>query len=406
MNILVLNCGSSSVKLQLIETKTGSAQGPERVLARGSVERVGSAEATLWFELAGKPAHRSQQEIPDHKEAISRLTSFLEGAPGEADGTSRIDGVGHRMVHGGQFTHSVRITDEVEREIEKARDLAPLHIPHNLKGYHAARALFPGIPQAAVFDTAFHHSLPRRARFYALPYEWHDRYQLRRVGYHGISHRYLALRYAELHGARPEDFKLITVHLGSGCSMCAVNRGTSVDTSLGFSPVEGLVMGTRPGDVDTAALLHIMQWEDMSAEQMLDTLHRRSGLLGLSGASNDMRDLEERMRRGDPRAQLAVEVFCYRVKKYLGAYFGVLNGADAVIFSGGIGENSPAVRALACEALDSLGIRLDAEKNHAAVGAEADISAEGASTRVWVIPTREELLIARETAEVIMGDAD
>jgi len=396
MKILVLNCGSSSVKLQLIETdRQLMERAGDRVLAKALVDRIGAADAVFRCEAAGGPLEESRQPVADHAAAIRIAVERITALAG--DGV--IDGVGHRMVHGGEyFAHSVLLNEEVARKIEECSEFAPLHNPHNLRGYYAARNLLPGAPQVAVFDTAFHQTLPPWAFLYGLPYEAYERHRVRRYGFHGTSHRYVTERYAQLHGGRPEDFKLITCHLGNGCSMTAVDRGRAVDTSMGFTPLEGLLMGTRAGDVDAAAVLYLMDREHLGIEQALALLNQRSGLLGVSGISNDIRELIARMESGDERAELAIRMFCYRVRKYLGAYYAVLNGADAVIFTGGIGENRPLIRARICESLDALGIAIDPPKNEAAIAIEADISAEDAPTQVWVIPTNEELLIARETA--------
>jgi acetate kinase len=293
--------------------------------------------------------------------------------------------------------------EAVVKEIEDSIDLAPLHNPHNLKGYYASRALFPSARHVAVFDTAFHQTLAPHAFLYGLPYVLYSRYRIRRYGFHGTSHRYVSYRFAQIHGRTRRDYKMITCHLGNGCSMCAIDHGRSVDTSMGFTPLEGLLMGTRSGDLDPAALLHIMSHEDLTIREASSLLNKHSGLYGVSGVSNDMRALLAEAARGHERARLAVDMFCYRVKKYLGAYCAVLNGADAVIFTGGIGENAPAIRAQSCEGLEALGIAVDAQANEAAVGTEKDIAASGARTRVWVIPTNEELLIARDTLRTILG---
>jgi acetate kinase len=388
MKVLVLNCGSSSVKYQLIETSPElMASGSDRLLARGSVEPVGT------------------EAIPDHNEAIRiALASLADPERGAIQRLEEIEGVGHRIVHGGErFRESVLIDDSVIRGIEECVDLAPLHNPHNLSGYFASRRLLPQAAHVAVFDTAFHQTLPAKAYTYGLPHGLCARYRLRRYGFHGTSHRYLAQRFAQIHKRYPEACKLITCHLGNGCSMCAIEGGRSVDTTMGFTPLEGLLMGTRTGDVDPAAVLHIMRWERLTVELMDSLLNKGSGLYGISGISNDMRTLLEHARRGNERACLALDVFCYRIRKYIGAYYAVLDGADAIIFTGGIGENAAAIRARACESLDSLGIRVDAATNSSALGVEADISAEGTRTRVWVIPTNEELLIGRDTARCIAG---
>ena len=364
MKVLVLNCGSASVKYKLIESGG--------VLKGGMVEDIASYERAVRAAIA-------------------------DAAPGPGG----IDAVGHRFVHGGgRFSGAVILNEAIAREIESFNHLAPLHNPPNLSGYRAAREALPACPHVAVFDTAFHHTIPPHAYLYAIPYNYYVRHHVRRFGFHGTSHRYVALRYAEIHGRRPEDFKLITCHLGNGCSMCAVDRGRSADTSMGFTPLEGLIMGTRGGDLDPGALLHLMDCERLDVRQASRILNRECGLRGLSGSSHDMRELLGGCEAGDERARLAVEAFCYRVRKYIGAYFAVLDGADAVIFTGGIGENAAPVRARICAGLGALGVRIDEEKNRAA-GGEMDVSASGATTRVWVIPTQEELLIARETAAAL-----
>jgi acetate kinase len=399
MKVLVLNCGSSSVKFALIET----GDGRDATLARGLIEPIGATEGTASCEIPGGRRRVRPASIPDHNRAI-RLALEMLGEPeiGAIRGWEEIEAVGHRMVHGGdRFQEPAVVTEAVVRAIQDCVALAPLHNPHNLSGYFASRGLLPHAAHVAVFDTAFHQTLPPKAYTYALPHGLCARYRVRRYGFHGTSHRWMAERYAELQGRPVEEFKLITCHLGNGCSMCAIERGRSVDTSMGMTPLEGLVMGTRSGDVDAAAVLHLMQWEQLSVERMDALLNKGSGLYGISGISNDMRTLLEHAARGDERAGLAIEVFCYRIRKYIGAYYAVLNGADAVIFTGGIGENAPEIRRRVCESLDALGIRLDAQRNRAAVGREADLSAEDARTRVWVIPTNEELLIARETVRAL-----
>lgn len=399
MKVLVLNCGSSSVKFALIET----GDGRDATLARGLIEPIGATEGTASCEIPGGRRRVRPASIPDHNRAIRLALEMLaEPEIGAIGGWEEIEAVGHRMVHGGdRFQEPAVVTEAVVRAIQDCVALAPLHNPHNLSGYFASRGLLPQAAHVAVFDTAFHQTLPPKAYTYALPHGLCARYRVRRYGFHGTSHRWMAERYAELQGRPVEEFKLITCHLGNGCSMCAIERGRSVDTSMGMTPLEGLVMGTRSGDVDAAAVLHLMQWEQLSVERMDALLNKGSGLYGISGISNDMRTLLEHAARGDERAGLAIEVFCYRIRKYIGAYYAVLNGADAVIFTGGIGENAPEIRRRVCESLDALGIRLDEQRNRAAVGREADLSAEDARTRVWVIPTNEELLIARETVRAL-----
>ena len=382
MKILALNCGSSSVKCQLFETSLEEiAANEDKQLGRVTVERVGTPE------------------VPSHREAIETAVETLAGGAKE-----EIEAVGHRIVHGGErFSAPVELDEAAAAEIEELNELAPLHNPVNLKGYRAARAVLPRARHVAVFDTAFHQTLAPRAYVYGLPDAVWRRHRVRRYGFHGSSHRYVSYRYAQLHGFARSGYKLITCHLGNGCSISAVDRGKSVDTSMGFTPLEGLLMGTRCGDVDAGAVLHIMAKEQLTAAEMDEMLNRRSGLAGLSTASNDMRTLLELRRRGHVQAGLAVEAFCYRAKKYIGAYYAVLNGCDAVIFTGGIGENAPAIRAGICESLEALGIRVDAHRNQKAAGIELNIAPEGAGVEIWVIPTDEGLVIARDTLRCLAG---
>jgi acetate kinase len=396
MKILALNTGSSSVKFQLIETGDEQMRAnTDRLLAKGMVDRIGEPAGVLSCEVQGAEAVRREGHFTDHEEALSQVLNVLGGL-------DHIEGVGHRIVHGGdRFRESVLMDDEVVRAIESFNYLAPLHNPHHLTGYRVARRLLPHAAHVAVFDTAFHQTLPPFAYTYALPYELCEKYRLRRYGFHGTSHRYVTQRFAQITGRPLASLKLITAHLGNGCSMCAVDRGRSVDTSMGLTPLEGLVMGTRSGDIDPATVFQLMSWEHLSVEEIDALLNQRSGLLGLSGASKDMRTLLSRSAAGDARATLAVEVFCYRIRHYLGAYSAVLNGADAILFTGGIGENAAAIRARACSALESLGIEIDSAVNESANGREMDISKAEARTRVWVVPTNEELLIARDTFRCI-----
>lgn len=406
MKILVLNCGSSSVRFQVIATSPEQiAADADTLLAKGHIEKIGSAAATASGSAAGGAEARFGGAIPDHAAAIDAAFTWLRES-GVVPDLREIEGVGHRVVHGGErFSASVRIDAEVVRAIAHCAELAPLHNPHNLEGYAASRRLLSHAVHVAVFDTAFHHTLPPRAYLYGLPYEQYARDRVRRYGFHGTSHRYVSERFARIQAKPPEECKLITCHLGNGCSVCAIAQGKSVDTSMGFTPLEGLLMGTRAGDVDAGAVLHLMARGGRDVHAMEELLNERSGLLGVSGVSNDMRDLLRERAAGNERARLAVELFCYRVRKYLGAYLAVLDGAEAVLFTGGIGENAPAIRAEICAALGSLGIALDAERNAAAVGSEREISADGAATKVWVIPTDEERLIARDTLRCILTDA-
>ena len=314
--------------------------------------------------------------------------------------------MGHRVVHGGErFTHSTRVDDKVLLALDELIELAPLHNPHNLRGIAAARAVLgPGVPQVAVFDTAFHHSLPETAYLYAIPYQLYRRYRVRRYGFHGTSHRYIAYRYRQLTNRTRDATKIITLHLGNGASACAIVGGLSVDTSMGFTPLEGLVMGTRSGDIDPAILDFVSAKEGLSLHDLDSLLNKQSGLLGVSGLTADMRELlAEEAENGDRRARLAIDLFCYRAKKYLGAYLAAMNGADAVIFAGGIGENAPEVRRRICAGLEWLGIQVDDARNNALVAVEGRMDAEGSRVELWVIPTEEELLIARDTWRVVTG---
>lgn len=402
MDILVLNSGSSSLKFQIIETSPEQiADDADRVLAKGTVEKIGTGEAIVTVEASGRKT-KTSAEVLEHRDAVRIAASCLE-ASGDLK-QDQIEGVGHRIVHGGeQFTQSVLIDDEVLENIQEAIELAPLHNPHNLKGYFAAREMLPKAKHAAVFDTSFHQTLPRHAFLYGLPHVLYDRLRVRRYGFHGTSHRYVSYRFARKFGKTRRDYKLITCHLGNGCSVCAIDHGRSVDTSMGFTPLEGLLMGTRAGDIDPAVVLHVMAKEELSIHEVSSLLNKHSGLYGLSGTSNDMRTLIEQSENGLERARYAIDVFCYRAKKYIGAYLATLNGADAVLFTGGIGENAPSIRAQICSDLDALGIVLDPEKNEAARGEMCRISSDDSACQVWVIPTDEELLIARDTLRCILG---
>ena len=408
MHILVLNVGSSTVKFQLVDTDgTMIAETRDRRLARGQIERIGG-EAIVTLNATGHDAVKTTAAIRDHLAAVEYIVSWLvsdeSGVPITTGG--QIEAVGHRLVHGGErFTHSTRVTDDVRRELEDLIDLAPLHNPHNLRGISAARAVLgPDIPQVAVFDTAFHHSLPERAFIYAIPYQLYRRYRVRRYGFHGTSHRYIAYRYRQLTGKTREETKIITLHLGNGASACAIDGGSSVDTSMGFTPLEGLAMGTRSGDLDPAILEFIGAKEGLGMHEIDSLLNKQSGLLGVSGLTADMRELlAEVAENGDRRAQLAIDIFCYRVKKYLGAYLAAMNGADAIVFTGGIGENATGIRAQICEGLDWLGISVDEARNGSLSGGEGRIDREGSRVQLWVIPTDEDLLIARDTWRVVTG---
>jgi acetate kinase len=409
VNILVLNVGSATLKFQLVRTdQERMAQGADERLARGQIERIGG-EAVLSLVGGNGDSVTSTSPLRDHAAAVDHLLRWLASDSSNVTIASiaEIGAVGHRVVHGGErFTRSALVDDHVLRGIEENIELAPLHNPHNLRGIHAARAaLGPGVPQVAVFDTAFHHTLPEHAYLYALPYQLYRRYKVRRYGFHGTSHRYVAYRYRQLTGKSREETRVVTLHLGNGCSACAISGGQSVDTSMGFTPLEGLVMGTRAGDLDPAILDHVALKEGLSLPEVEGLLNKQSGLLGISGLTSDMRELlAEAEENADRRAKLAIEVFCYRARKYVGAYLAALDGADAVIFAGGIGENAPVIRARICEGLRWLGVEVDAARNAALVGSrEGRFDASGSRIALLVIPTDEELLIARDTFRVVSG---
>ena len=410
MNVLVLNCGSASVKFQLIETDIEQIAGnTDRRLARGIVERVGG-EAIVTFESVGRPLERSTAQLRDVRAAVEHIIRWAcseRSGIAEVKAVGDIGAVGHRVVHGGErFTQSVLITDEVLRGIEDCIDLAPLHNPANIKGIVAAREVFgAGLPQVAVFDTAFHQTLPEHAFLYALPYQFYRRHRIRRYGFHGTSHRYVAYRYRQLRGIAREETNIITLHLGNGCSAAAIRRGDSVDTSMGLTPLEGLVMGTRSGDMDPAIVDFLAVKEGLSPRDVETLLNKQSGLIGISGLTNDMRELlAEAEENNDRRARLAIEIFCYRVRKYIGAYLAAMGGADALVFTGGIGENAAQVRALCCDGLGWLGLELDEERNRAQTnGREGIISSDASRLAAYVIPTDEELLIARDTLRSVRG---
>ncbi|KPJ57100.1 MAG: acetate kinase [Planctomycetes bacterium DG_58] len=396
MKVLVVNCGSSSIKYQLLEMET------EEVLAQGLLERIGLDDGLLTHEH-GDREEEIARVIPNHDEGMKLIVEVLSsGEDPPVQDASEIDAVGHRVVHGGEdFVESALVTDEVIRVIEKNADLAPLHNPPNLTGIRAAQKLLPGVPNVAVFDTSFHQTIPEHAYTYALPHELYTRHRVRRYGFHGTSHRYVALQAAKLLGKPPEDVNLITVHLGNGCSMTAVKRGKSVETSMGLTPLEGLVMGTRSGDIDPAIIFFLADKEEFDLPAIDGMLNRASGLLGISGVSSDMREVIAAAESGSRRARLALDIFAYRVKKYIGAYAAVLGETDAIVFTGGIGENCALIRRSACGDLETLGIELDRKRNESPGEGDADISTENSRVRILVIPTNEELMIARDTVTVV-----
>ncbi len=399
MIILILNSGSSSVKYQLWDTAG------EGMLAKGLVSRIGIDNPLLTHTARGKKYEYSPPEKIDHEQAIKlALDALVHPEHGVIESIDQIEAVGHRVVHGGEeFAESALITDEVISAIEKCIPLAPLHNPPNLMGIRACRQLMPDVPQVAVFDTAFHQTMEPYAFMYALPYELYEKYKIRRYGFHGTSHYYVAHQAAEMVGKPIEQLRIITAHLGNGASMAAVKFGKSVDTSMGFTPLEGLVMGTRTGDMDPAIVMFVMKELGLSPDEANNYFNKKCGLLGLSGRSNDLRDVLAGAQEGDRRCQLALDVYTYRIKKYIGAYAASMGGLDVLVFTAGVGENSPFVRAKATEGLEFLGIKIDPDKNEQAVGKRMDISAEGASVRTLVIPTNEELVIATETERIVKG---
>ena len=399
MKIFVVNCGSSSIKYQLFD------MADESVLARGILERLGTDGAHLSHTKTDGQSCRREVIARDHAAALKIvLEALVDPKIGVLDSIGLIDGAGHRVVHGGQeVTGSARIDEELIGVIKRNAQLAPLHNWPNLAGIEGAMAAMPNIPHVAVFDTAFLATLAPRAYRYAVPQRWYRRYHVRRYGFHGTSHRYVALRAAEILRKPLQELNLITAHLGNGCSMTAIAAGKAVDHSMGMTPLEGLVMGTRSGDVDPAVVLY-MQRMGLSAEQVDQVLNKESGLLGLSGCCSDMRDLVSAAGRGDKNAELAIEVFVYRVVKYVGAYYAILPGLDAIVLTGGIGENCVAVRERICRQLSRLGVVPDEQRNAETTGGRVGaVTADESSVAVWVIPTNEELMIARDTAELVRG---
>lgn len=395
MIIFVVNCGSSSIKYQLLNMNG------EQVLAKGLIERIGMEGSVLKHTPTGKYTVDISAEIPDHSVGIQMALDALTNEEyGVIDSMDEIDAVGHRVVHGGErFTDSVLISDDVLNGIEACAEIAPLHNPPNLYGIKACMRLMYNTPQVAVFDTAFHQTMPKVAYLYGLPYEMYVKYGLRRYGFHGTSHKYVAQQAAEMMGEHMSDLRFITCHLGNGASIAAIKYGKSIDTSMGYTPLEGLVMGTRSGEIDPAIIPFLMEKENMNAQQIDDYLNRRSGILGISGLSSDFRDLESAANCGDERSQLAIDIFAYKVKKYIGGYVAAMGGVDAIIFTAGLGENSPFMRDKICNGLEYLGTRIDPELNKLR-GKQMEISIKRARVKIFVIPTNEELVIARDTLNI------
>ena len=397
MNVLVINCGSSSLKFQLINAET------EKVLAKGLCERIG-IDGRLTYQPAGGEKEKSDLAMPTHTEAIQFVIDALTNEKtGVVKSLDEIGAVGHRLVHGGEkFASSVVITDEVKKAVEECNDLAPLHNPANLIGVAACEKLMPGTPMVAVFDTAFHQTMPEKAYMYGLPYEYYEKYKVRRYGFHGTSHSFVSKRAAEVMGKSYDEVKTIVCHLGNGSSVSAVLNGKCVDTSMGLTPLEGLVMGTRSGDIDPAIMEFIAKKENLDIAGVMEVLNKKSGVFGLSGGlSSDFRDLTDAMNAGDKKAKIAMDVFSYRVAKYIGSYAAAMNGVDDIVFTAGIGENDDYVREEVCKYLGYLGVDFDSEVNAGLRGKEAELTKEGSKVKVFVIPTNEELAIARETLALV-----
>lgn len=395
MNVLVINCGSSSLKYQVIDSDS------EEVLAKGICERIG-IDGRLVYQPRGGEKEISESAMPTHTEAVRLvLDALVNPKTGVLKSLDEIDAVGHRLVHGGEkFASSVLINDEVVSAVEECSDLAPLHNPANLIGVRACREVLKDVPMAGVFDTAFHQTMPKEAYLYGVPYEYYEKYKVRKYGFHGTSHSYVSKRAAELAGRPYDALKTIVCHLGNGASICAVKNGKSADTSMGLSPLEGLIMGTRSGDIDPSAVEFLAKKENLSLEGILNVLNKESGVYGLSGISSDFRDLDEAAGKGDARAEAARDVFCYRAAKYIGSYVAAMNGVDVICFTAGVGENDGKVREKICGYLGFLGIRIDAEANKKR-GEEARISTQDSGVQVWVVPTNEELAICRETVALL-----
>ena len=395
MNVLVINCGSSSLKFQLINSES------EAVLAKGLCERIG-IDGRLTYQPAGGEKNVSEKAMPTHTEALQFVIDALTDADtGVVKSLDEIGAVGHRVVHGGEkFAKSVVVTPEVKAAIAECNDLAPLHNPANLIGIEACESLMPGTPQVVVFDTAFHQTMPEKAYMYGLPYEYYEKYKVRRYGFHGTSHSFVSKRVAEIVGKPYNATKTIVCHLGNGASVSAVLNGESVDTSMGLTPLEGLVMGTRSGDIDPAIMEFIAKKENLDIAGIMNVLNKKSGVEGVSGVSSDFRDLEAAAKAGNKRAELAIDVFAYRVAKYVGAYTAAMNGVDNIVFTAGIGENCALVRTKVCSYLGYLGITIDEEANGKR-GEEIVISTPDSKVKVLVVPTNEELAIARETVALV-----
>jgi acetate kinase len=397
MKILVVNCGSSSLKYQLIDMNG------EVALAQGLVERIGIEGSTLTQKVEGRDKYIIKQPMASHKDAIKLvLEALVDSVNGVIKDMSEISAVGHRVVHGGEkYSNSVLITDEVMNALEECSKLAPLHNPPNIIGINACKELMPNTPMIAVFDTAFHQTIPEYAYIYPLPYDLYTEHGIRKYGFHGTSHRYVSAMAAEMLGKDVKDLKIITCHLGNGASVSAIKDGISIENSMGFTPLEGIAMGTRSGSIDPAIITFLMKELNYTIDEVNDLINKKSGVLGISGVSSDFRDIEDAAwKEENKRAQLALDVYYYKVKKFIGSYAAVMNGVDCIVFTAGLGENSPETREFVCEGLDYLGIQLDKSKNKVR-GKAVDLSVEGSKAKVLVIPTNEELMIARDSMEIV-----
>ena len=397
MKILVLNCGSSSIKYALYDMDS------KTVMTSGGAERVGLDGAFVKVKLANGEKKKVMHDIPEHTEGVKFIFSLLTDPEiGVIKDLKEIDAVGHRMVHGGEkFNKSVLLTEEVLKVFEECTDLAPLHNPANLKGVRAVQELMPGLPQVGVFDTAFHQTMPKEAYMYAVPYELYEKYGVRRYGFHGTSHRYVSQRVCEFLGVKPEGKKIITCHIGNGASIAAVKDGKCIDTSMGLTPLEGLMMGTRSGDIDGGAITFIQKKLGLDADGMSNLLNKKSGVLGITGISSDMREIDAACEEGNERAKLAIEMYNYRIRKYIGAYAAAMDGCDIIVFTAGVGENQASMREKVCEGLSFMGVKVDVEKNSGIHGEEAVISTPDSKVTVVVIPTDEELMIATDTMALL-----
>ncbi|HRS21445.1 MAG TPA: acetate kinase [Clostridia bacterium] len=399
MKILVINCGSSSLKYQFIDMEN------EEVIAKGLAERIGIDGSVLNHQPKGFDKVKIERSMPTHKEAMQTVVDALRDKDyGVIKDMGEITAVGHRVVHAGEkFAYSVLLNEEVMDALKECISLAPLHNPPNIMGIEACRQIMPDVPMVGVFDTAFHQTMPKQSYIYPIPYEYYEKYRIRRYGFHGTSHKYVAERAAAMLGKPIEELKIITCHLGNGASITAVKNGVSVDTSMGFTPLEGLAMGTRSGNIDAAIIKFLMEKENISIAKADEILNKKSGVLGISGVSSDFRDIEEAANKGNERAQLALDVYAHYVKKFIGAYAAVMNGVDAIVFTAGLGENSASMRSSICKDMSYLGVELDETKNNVR-GKETDVSKDGSKVRVLLIPTNEELVIARDTAELAGKD--